>query len=176
MRFSAALLISVLLVACSPKTDQTVRVGDGTAASGDILKVEAFPTAIPSGVVTTPKHGKELGMAYGAVTSVSDTPANGVANAHYLEDGATVIGMQVNLSPAADGFFYEAWAVPSDGKPWISLGHLRNSFNDARHGVRYETAESLKEITILRITLEADDGNSSPATTVAEAKLKPTSR
>lgn len=176
MRRCSSFLFAVLLAGCAPGVKQTVTIGDGSAASGDILKVETFPTAIPSGVIETPDHGKEVGMAYGPIASISETPANGIANAHYLEDGATVIGMQVNIPPAEDGFFYEAWAVPSDGTAWKSLGHLRNSLNDARHGVRFETRENLKEITILRITMEADDGNPAPGTAVAEAKLKPTTR
>lgn len=176
----SAVLLSGCLGSAEPVADTatgTVRIGDGGAAgSGDILKTESFVTAIPSGEIITPDHGKEVGMAYAAVNGLSETPANGVASAHYLEDGATIIGVQVNIAVAPDGFFYEAWAVSPDEKTWISLGHLRNPLNDARHNVRLETADNLKEMTILRVTLESDDGNPQHSAAVAEAKLKPTSR
>ena len=155
----------------------TVKIGEVTdGGSGDILKTESFVTAIPSGEITTPDHGKEVDMAYAAVNGLGETKANGVASAHYLEDGATVIGLQVNIAAAPDGFFYEGWAVSPDEQTWISLGHLRNPLNDARHNVRFETSKNLKEMAILRVTLESDDGNPEHSAAVAEAKLKPTSR
>lgn len=179
---TTALLISacLLLTACErpngdPESVAKVQLGGPKTATGDVQEIQTIITGIPSGDIVVEKHGREVSLAYGAVEGVSGTAANGVASAHYLEDGNTVIGAQINIAVAEDGFFYEAWLADGD-TPLISLGHLRNSMNDTRHSVRFESSDNLKNYSKIIITREADDGDPTPSTFVAIAILKPTSR
>lgn len=164
--------LAAVLSACSGGTPDEQHVTVKISTGGTTQTVN---TAMPTGVQTLPGHGQEVEMAYGAVSGVNRVVANGVANAHYLEDGSTTIGLQVNIEVPADGYFYEGWIEKADGS-LLSLGHLTNPFNDVRHSTRFQSEEDLRSATNIRITLEKDDGNPAAGTDVAAATLKPTSR
>lgn len=175
MRISSLLFLSsfvVVLSACSSTVpvEQATSVKVSTGGT-----TQTVNTAMPIGVQTLPGHGQEVGMAYGAVSGVDRFITNGVVNAHYLKDGSTTIGLQMNIEVPADGYFYEGWIEKADGS-LLSLGHLTNPFNDVRHGTRFQSEEDLRSATKIRITLEKDDGNPAAGTDVATAILKPTSR
>ncbi len=177
MRHTSFLVITfavILSAGCTPKEEKAREERAIKVATGTLI--QTINTAMPNGQQALPGHGKEVGMAYGAVSPVGAIPSNGVATAHYLEDGASIIGVQANIEVPADGYFYEAWLEKPDGSNRISLGHLTNSFNDVRHTTRFESIQDLRSSTKIRITRERDDGNPNPSETVAEATLKPTSR
>lgn len=137
---------------------------------------DVFVTAMPEGEVTVPGHGKEVGMAVAPIAGINGGKANGVTTAHYFEDGSTIIGVQANVPPAEDGFFYEAWVAGETDNEWISIGRMANLFGDARHSVRFEVPEDLRNRARIVITREVDDGNPGPGEEIAEGILKPTKR
>ena len=145
------------------------------SATGGVLQVDTLTTAMPSGTPTVPGRGKETGLAYGAVAGTGGLQTSGVALVHYLEDGSTVAGVQMNIPVPEDGWFYEVWLEAAGQEPF-SMGHLTNPSNDVRHNLRRVIEQDLREYLFVRITLEADDGNSSQGKTVASAILKPTTR
>jgi len=164
--FSALLLVS----ACVKEPSDTV----GTNTEEWTEKVEvAMPTG---GDIIDDAHGKEVWFAIGPMSGVGDTPANGVAQAHYFEDGSYLQNLKVNINLSEDGYFYEGWVVSEDGKDWISLGHLQAHFGDARHGVQFRGQQDLRKHLYVRVTQEADDGDPSPGEVVAEGRLKVTPR
>lgn len=143
----------------------------------EIVGREAFSRVFPKfGEVSDAKHGREVWFAYGALSGVSGTPANGVTDAHYLEDETFILGMQLNIDLAPEGTFYEGWLEhPETGELW-SLGHLVSRFGDVRHGLRFEGGEDLRALQKVFVTLEEDDGNEEPGLRVAEGTLKVVSR
>lgn len=181
MRALLPLAVALLLAACLKipqepgKETEKVSIGGAASASGDVLEIQTVVTGIPRGDIVVETHGKEVGLAYGAIAGTGETSANGIATAHYLEDGSTVIGVQVNIAAAQDGFFYEAWLSQTD-TPQRSIGHLTNAMNDVRHSVRFEGTETHQKYKTVLITREADDGDPMPAEVIAIGILKPTSR
>gem|GEM_PF-5819570 len=180
MNFRPLLPLFVLLLsACLSSTEKeknTVSIGtQGATGTGDITEELSVVTAMPSGTIVDPVHGKEIGLAYGPLSGTS-LSANGVVSAHYLEDATTIVGLQLNIAVPQDGWFYEAWLEKDAHTPWISLGHLSNPLNDVRHSVRFVSKETLNSYRTVHITLEEDDGDSSPGTTVAGGILKATTR
>jgi hypothetical protein len=169
-------MLGLVLGGCSflrtQQPPQTVKIGE----SGSGTRTETFVTAMPAGTPAVPGHGKEVGMAYGAVSGQEPVQANGVATAHYLEDGTSVIGIQANIKAAEDGFYYEAWARKSEASGHISLGHLTNPYNDVRHSVRFEGAENLSDYSEIVISLQSASAPAERGPTVATAKLKRASR
>lgn len=133
---------------------------------------EVIVTPMPVGrEVRDPDHGREAWLAVGPVEGM-ETPANGVATAHYFEDGAYILGMQVNIAPPEEGFFYEAWLPIGSASPeWMSVGHLQNPHGDVRHELRFEASKDLREYRDISLTREPDDGNPEPGTVVATARL-----
>lgn len=155
-----------LLAGCVP---EAVKVGnDDNATIGTQVLQQVMPGQSP---VTTPDHGRELWFALTAMGGVPGTPANGVAQAHYLEDGTFIHTIQLNIERAPEGFFYEAWLSKSGGEP-VSTGHLRTPFGDVRHQLKHIGDADLRSYTSVRVTLEKDDGNPAPSETVAEGLLK----
>lgn len=165
------LLSMTLLAACAKNEPQATTVDVDTPIGSAVIN-----TAMPQGEVAVPGHGKETGLAIGAISGLNDVPANGVASAHYFEDKSTIIGVQANIAVAEDGFFYEAWIAGETKDQWMSLGHMTNLFGDARHSTRFETPEDLQNRSRIVITRERDDGNPLPGEEVAEGILKPTKR
>jgi hypothetical protein len=176
-RFASFAALTLLLCACSfasPK-QEALRIDQPSAASGGITSRQVFTTAMPSGTPELPGHGKEVGLAYGALSGTGGVTANGIGMVHFLEDHSSVVGLQLNVRAADEGFYYEGWLETQNGQR-MSVGHLTNPFNDVRHRVRLESDSDLREFAIVRITLEADDGDPEPGKTVAIGTLKQTSR
>lgn len=163
-KFPLAFLI--LLTACSG-----LGIGDS-----DKLDTEEIQYGLPpaGGKIEMEGHGEEEFFAYGALTGLEGTPANGVAQSHRFADGYFLHTAQLNVLPAEDGYFYEGWLVK--GPSIISTGQLTNNFGDARHSLRFESETDLSDHLKVIITLEPDDGNPAPAEHVAEGVLKPFER
>jgi len=139
------------------------------------LDTEEIQYAMPQGgEVFFEGHGKETWFAYGAMTGVEGTAANGVTQSQQFEDMYFLHTVNLNIAPAEDGYFYEGWII--NGKSVISTGHLSNYFGDSRHSVRFESATDYTGYLNVVVTLEPDDGDPSPAGHVAEGKLKITKR
>lgn len=159
-------VLPLLLAACGGNGDS---VGVDTETGG----VATFRYNMPSGgKIVDAQKGKETWFAYGAVAGTAQTPANGLAKAHLFEDNRFLHTLQVNLALPKNGSFYEGWLLdPKSGKR-ISTGHLKSLFGDVRHNLSFETAEDLRALSKVVITLEKDDGNSAPGLEVASAQLK----
>ncbi len=166
------LLIAVpllILSACAKKAESDVGVGKqiGSQTLKQVMPGE--------GPIDTPDHGKEFWLGVGAMGGAPGINANGVTQAHYLEDGTFIHTIQLNIERAPDGSFYEGWLVNPEGLR-ISTGHLRTPFGDVRHQLKYLGEKDLRFYTRVEVTLEADDGNPAAGTIVATAELTPRER
>ena len=157
------LILPLLLLDCAQKQKMAIDKSTGEHTVKQVLPGQ--------GPVEAPGHGKELWFAIAPLTGVS-IPANGVAQAHYLEDGASIVTVQLNIERAEEGSFLEAWLVGADPTKRISLGHLRTPFGDVRHQLKYIGKDDLRSYTTVLVTLEEDDGNPSASESVAEGVLK----
>lgn len=146
--------------------------GSTKEAKEKTIGTEVFVTAMPvGGEVNDPEHGREVWLAVGPVEGTEENPANGVATAHYFEDGTFILGMQVNVAPAENNFFYEVWLL-KEGENDVSLGHLTNPLGDVRHQLHFEAKEDYRDRMAIAITREPDDGNPEPGIVVARALLQ----
>lgn len=156
--------ICVLLLAACGSKDVTV---EDPPIGG-----QSFQQMMPiNGKVSVPEHGEEVWFAYGAMKGNDFSPANGVVSSHRFEDGATIVTMQLNVAIPKEGSFYEVWLMDPATNQSISAGHLKNSFGDVRHGIRFESKEDLRSHTQVRITLEKDDGDTTASTNVVATGL-----
>ena len=159
--------MSILLVGCtlSPKPAE---------------KPSEEPTPAPSNKATytvptgedrfkDETYGQETWFAISAMDG-KDEPANGVVQAHVFENGAYRLEIQLNIERASEGYFYEAWLVEEGSEP-LSIGHLRSRFGDARHTMQFDSDEDLRDMPLVQITLEPDDGDPSPGQLVADGTL-----
>ena len=152
---------------CSPETVK-VSIGDDDATIGTQVLQQVLPG---QGPVDTPDHGKELWFALTALAGTNGKPANGVAQAHYLEDGTFIHTIQLNIERAPEGSFYEAW-LGKEGSDPVSTGHLRTPFGDVRHSLKFLGEQDLRSYPNVLVTLEKDDGDASASETAAEGILK----
>ena len=166
MRRYVAAFGFLLLAACSP---ETIKVGgDDDATIGTQVLQQVLPG---QGPVTTSDHGKEFWFALTAMEGAHGAIANGVAQAHYMEDGTFIHTIQLNIERAPDGSFYEGWLSKAGSDP-IPTGHFRTPFGDVRHQLKYIGKDDLRSYTTVLVTLEEDDGNPSASESVAEGVLK----
>lgn len=169
-RFVMIIAFPLLLAGCFGKRER-VSVGEEKT-----IGVQEVQVAMPvNGKLVDPLHGEETWFAYGAITGKEGTPANGVIQAFFFGDGTFLYTMQINIEPAQDGSFYEAWLLNGAGDR-VSAGHLGNHFGDARHQLRFEESRDLRDHATVLVTLEKDDGNPEPGEAVAEGVLKETER
>ena len=152
---------------CSPETVK-VSIGDDDATIGTQVLQQVLPG---QGPVTTSDHGKEFWFALTAMEGAHGAIANGVAQAHYMEDGTFIHTIQLNIERAPDGSFYEGWLTQPGSEP-VSTGHFRTPFGDVRHQLKYIGKEDLRSYTTVLVTLEDDDGNPAASASVAEGVLK----
>jgi hypothetical protein len=160
------LSLSVALVGCK----QTgVRV-----QPDQVIGEEQFNVVQPNaGDVRDDTLGKEVWFAYGAMSGINKTNANGVATGHFFDSTMYVLGIQLNIQPAVKGSFYEAWLTDEEGIQMQSAGHLTNPFGDVRHQLRFDMKKDLRPLKHIVVTLEKDDGNPSPSDQrVAEGTIK----
>lgn len=163
-RIAFVLVPFVLFAAC--KKESVSIVGSGKDMGSQTL-VQVLPG---KGPIETPDHGKELWFAITPLTGLKGKPANGVTQAHYLEDGTFLVTVQLNIERAPDGFFYEAW-LANDAGVEVTLGHLRTPFGDVRHQLKFLGKQDLRTYSKFFVTLEKDDGNPAASEAVAEGKL-----
>lgn len=164
---SLFLILSLLtLTACSAK--EKVSVGDDTFLGSQTLK-QVFPSKEG---VTTEQHGKELWFAIGPMGGVGETIANGVTQAHFMEDGTFIHTVQLNIERAPEGYFYEGWLKNPKTGALQSTGHFRTPFGDVRHSLKFLRKMDLRTSSLVQVSLEADDGNPVQGKVVAEGTLK----
>lgn len=159
------LMAPILLFSCG---------GDKVKLADQSIGDEAFRYMMPGkDGITHPKHGKEVWFAYGAMSGTENTPANGVVQGYVYEDGTNVITMHLNVLPAREGSFYEAWLIGQDDAEPIPAGHLKNHFGDARHQLQFKTEDDVRKFKKVHVTLELDDGDPQKSQgLVAEGSLK----
>ncbi len=169
------ILFPLILSGCLRSHDVTL---SPPTASGDVIGKQVLVRGMPEkGNIRDDRHGRELWFAYGSVTGTSGTNANGVGNAHFLEDGTYVASIQLNIAPPKDGEFYEGWLMKGISPDnWISIGHLRQGGRESSQTLRFESSQDLRKQLNIAVTRELDDGNSSPGEVVAEGSLKVTKR
>ncbi len=149
-----------LLILIAPLILLSCGKDDSIAVEDPPIGEEAFRYVMPGkGKIVHLDHGKEKWFAYGAMNSASEVPANGVVQGHMYEDGTSEITVQLNINTADDGSFYEAWITTEDEAALIPIGHLVNHFGDTRHQVLFSDEMDIRNLNIVHITLEQDDGN-----------------
>ena len=163
-RILSLLAFTLLLTACGDKV--TVDSGFNGVDNVEVIR-KAMPTG---GKVADLVHGEEVWFAIGSLTGVEGTIANGVAQTHVYEDGASLHTVQLNIERPEEGFFYEGWIIKGDDV--LSTGHAKSRFGDVRHFIQFQTDKDLTDYYEIVITLEPDDGNPAPAAHVAEGVLK----
>lgn len=172
---ASAILVSLLSLSGCLVAEQEISVGSPETGSGDTVQV--LIRAMPKkGDIRDERHGKETWFAYGAVGGVNETPANGVATAHFLEDGTYILDIQINIAAAGNGMFYEAWLKGSQPESWISVGRFASGLSASRQSVVFESSEDLRDRLTVAVTLEKNSENSLPSEVVAEGVLKVTKR
>ena len=172
----STVLIPLLLCGCLKVQNRsgTLSIGEKTE-SGTIGK-QVLIRAMPSpGNIRDAQHGKETWFAYGAMLGANGTKANGVATAHFLEDGTYVLGIQLNILKPKDGTYYEAWLF-GEGQEQISVGHMLQGQKDVRQTLDYRGSRDLRPYLKIAITRQKDDGDPSPGELVAEGVLRVTKR
>ncbi len=170
MLIKILLVLAILISGCTKD--------DKTKVEEPPIGVEAYKYLMPDGgIVVHPVHGKEEWFAYGAMAGEDGTPANGVVQSYRYEDDSSSVSMQLNIAPAGEGTFYEAWIGGGDSADSISMGHLVNHFGDARHQLSFEMEHDLSAKLTVTVTLEHDDGDPQASENlVAGGVLKPTKR
>jgi len=155
----------VLLTACGSKDPDVEPV-----PQEQVQEVQEIIAPVPSEEeVAHPAGGLEEWFAIGPMNGVGDTPANGVAQAHYFEKGVYLLTIQLNIDPVADGSYYEAWI--SDGTNVIDIGRLNNTLGDSRHTIQFQLEQDLRQYLSLAVTKELDDGDAGIGSVVAEGTL-----
>lgn len=165
---SSRILLSlscILLFSCEGKR---VSVGEESKSTGEHTVRQVMPG---QGPVDAPGHGQELWFAVAPLAGVG-LNANGVAQAHYLQDNSSIATVQLNIERAGEGSFYEAWLVDPDSSKRISLGHLRTPFGDVRHSLKFVEDVDVRGYSRIEVTKELDDGDPEPTEVVAEGVLK----
>jgi len=120
-----------LLAACSAQTPSPV-LDENSQASTQAV------TVTPNAQATDSEHGEMTSIAIGALSGANGALANGVATAYSFEDGASVVGVQLNIAAAKEGTTYDAWLEDAAGKR-LHIGTLESSSGDVRHYARLTT-------------------------------------
>lgn len=159
------------------RLQQEVTVGDPATGTGSVVGEEVYIRALPGeGPIQDVLHGRELWFAYGALGGVNGAKANGVATAHYLQDGTYVLSLQLNIQNPDEGEFYEAWLFPEGGGAAQSAGHLVQGERDGRQILTFRSAVDLRRNLRIVISRENDDGNPAMGQRVTEGDLRVTKR
>lgn len=167
-------LATLSLAGCLPTGSLRIEQPTGT---GDVVGKQEIIRAMPErGNVRDAVHGREVWFAYGAVTGVDGTNANGVATAHHFEDGMSALSLVLNIEDPREGEFYEAWLMSESGGAPISLGHLVFGGRKYRQTLRYRGDQDLRNYRRIVVSLEQDDGNPAQGQVKAEGFLKVTER
>lgn len=95
----------------------------------------------------------EIWEANGAIESVSDRPANGIAQARYLNNGTYMLAIRLNIEPLPAGKDYEVWLQHPDNNKMKSLGTLKSASGDVRHIYEFKIKRDWREYTKLIVTL-----------------------
>jgi hypothetical protein len=159
---------ALALVSCSRKT---VSVQTDVDAGS-----EAFQFVMPNrGEVTDPVHGKEIWFAIGAIAGENKVAANGIAQVHYMEDGTSLVTLQMNIHQAVAGLEYHGYLVNSAGDR-VDIGTL-DSFSGVRHRLNYDAKRDLREYATVEIALNktgsTEAGTLQAKGTLSERKRNP---
>ncbi len=165
-KFLLPLLACFLLSACGKSDTVTIDTGSGKA-----LEVQTYNTVMGTKHLTDPVHGKETQFAYGAVSGVEGTKANGVTYLHTFADGVSVLTVNVNILPVP-GKHFIAWATDEAGMSYTYAGELESVLNDARHTVTLTTKQEVKNLARVVVTIESSVHPGSAGQHAAEATLK----
>ncbi len=148
----------------------------GSSGEVDIdqpIEVQSYTTVMGSKNLEDPVHGKEVEFAYGAISGVNETKANGVAYRHTFADGTSVMTINLNILPAPKGKVFVAWLSDDAGTSYVHAGALSSILSDARHTLRLETKEPSTKLMKVVVTLESTEKPQAPnAKHVAEGLLK----
>jgi len=144
-------LSGILIAGCTSDPTQ-VSVGGST---GDVNEVHTIPVAMPEGgKIVHPAHGPEEFFAYGAMTGVEGTAANGVVQLQEFEDKTSILTLQLNIEQAPEGTFYSAAAVNASDR--MELGQLQNLFGDVRHQIESVQQVALRNFMSIEVSLNGE--------------------
>ncbi len=135
---------------------------------------EGFQFVMPNKDVTDPVHGKEIWLGVGAVAGVDKVAANGIGQLHVMEDGTSLVTLQINIHQAVPGVEYRGYLV-SDSGDRVDMGTL-DSFSGVRHRLNYEAKRDLRDHPTIEITLNkagsSTAGSLQAKGTISERKRK----
>ena len=156
------LCTAFLITACNSKA--------GT--DSDVLQQDTVPTVMKTGdELEDPVHGTEKTFSYGALSGVDGNNANGVGYRYGFSDGATVITLNLNV-PIVKGSYYIGWLTQEDStEEWIKMGDFFAPFNDARHGLKFETKADITAYKKVVITQEQTQYPAAPGKIIAAGSL-----
>ncbi len=140
------LVTSLLLISCAKK--ETVSIQRDVDRGGIELNVNA-PNG---GVVVDPVHGKEVWFGIGPVKGEQGVPVNGMVQIHEMEDGTSLVSMQVNIRPAPAGEEFHGWLVNGAGER-IDIGTLGLFAKGVQHRLSYDAKRELRAYSTVQITL-----------------------
>lgn len=159
----ALFALSIVLAACAR----------GRLRKEVVIGQETIPVVMPTGEgVTHPDFGKETFLAVGAMAGVKPAKANGVADMHVFEKGATIATVKLNIEEAPAGSHYVAWLKKPGSLEKIRLDKLENPLGDVRHGATATIEKDLHEYLEVVVTLEKNSGPSDSDIPQAQGLLK----
>ncbi len=125
-----------------------VKVGEKSLGTEEVKTV-----MLGAGKIPVTEHGKELWFATGPIAGTNGTNANGVLQAHYMEDGTHIVTVELNIAMAPKGSRYVAYAVDAAGANPVEVGDLINLTGDVRHRLISERKADLRNHTQIRVDL-----------------------
>ncbi|MBP9773496.1 MAG: hypothetical protein KBD00_02580 [Candidatus Peribacteraceae bacterium] len=163
MRRSSLILVTALILVACNKTP---------ADTSTVLQTDTIRTITKTNdELVDPIHGTEESFSYGAISGVDGNSANGVGYRYGFSDGATVITLNLNV-PITKGSYYIGWLTQDDSsKDWIKMGDFFAPFNDARHGLKFESMENLTNYKNVMVTQEQSQNPATPGKIVAAGAL-----
>ncbi|TAL49656.1 anti-sigma factor [Patescibacteria group bacterium] len=112
-----------------------------------------------------------------ALADVTGGSSFGIAHSQFASGIFTLVVEMGNLPEPASGYFYEGWLVERDEEPLdepplrlISIGRAQKT--EDGYAMVYRSGTDLTEYNFFVLTLEPDDGNSTPAEHILEGTLK----
>lgn len=162
MRRFSLLLTALILIGCNKNPADT-----STVLQTDTI----HPVMKTNDELVDPIHGTEQTFSYGAISGVDGNSANGVGYRYGFSDGATVITLNLNV-PITKDTYYIGWLTQDDSsKDWIKMGDFFAPFNDARHGLKFESMKNLADYKNVIVTQEQSQNPATPGKIVAEGSL-----
>lgn len=160
---AVSVVLLLLLPACSRKT----------ARRETVIGRETVDVIMPTNSnIEHPVHGREVWFAIGPMSGQSKFVANGMAQSHVFEDGASLVTVTLNIEEAPKNSQYVAWLRKPGSTERVRLDAMQNPMRDVRHAVTVELDADVSAYTEAVVTLERQAGPSDDDPVVAVGAMK----